>query len=59
MLIEVAKALNQRDWDGVLNVTPDFFVTPGDYEAVDIPENMEACVPQHLLDEFRAKGWLD
>ncbi len=58
LLSDVALALMDHKWKGVLSTTKDFVVFAANY-AQDSPEEaLSASVPDRQLDEFRKKGWL-
>ncbi|MEL7674314.1 MAG: hypothetical protein AAGU78_11295 [Chloroflexota bacterium] len=58
LLCDVALALSEHKWKGVLNTTKDFVVFAANY-AQDLPEDaLAASVPEKRLAEFRRKGWL-
>jgi hypothetical protein len=49
LLVDVAKALNARDWSTVLPVTEDFIVYPVDYEDPSWRPYMARAVPERIL----------
>jgi len=58
LLCDLALALTDRKWKGVLNTTKDFVIFAANY-GQDRPEDaLGASVPPNQLNEFRRKGWL-
>jgi len=58
LLSDLALALMDHKWKGVLNTTKDFVVFAANY-GQDRPEDaLAASVPEKQLAEFRQKGWL-
>src|SRR5690554_222725 len=58
LLCDLALALMDAKWKGVLNTTKDFVVFAANY-AQDRPQDaLAASVPPKQLAEFRRKGWL-
>ena len=45
VLCDVARALNERDWRGVLDVTDDFIVVPTEAEGHEFKKNLKEAVP--------------
>ena len=58
MLSQVATELMRHDWDGILDVTPEFVVYAADYELCEVAESLAASVPESRLAQLRARGWL-
>jgi len=60
LMIRVAQDLNQVDWRGRLETTPDFIVVASDYEAMTDPhDDVRASVPEEKLKPLQLKGLLD
>lgn len=58
LLSDLALALMDHKWKGVLNTTKDFVIFASNY-GQDHPEDaLAASVPEKQLAEFRRKGWL-
>lgn len=58
LLSDLALALMDHKWKGVLNTTKDFVIFASNY-GQDRPEDaLAASVPEKQLAEFRRKGWL-
>jgi hypothetical protein len=58
MLNRVAVRLMKQDWSGLLNTTSDFVVYAVDYELRRLEYNLEATMPEALLNHFHRKGYL-
>jgi hypothetical protein len=60
ILRDVAVALNQHDWSGILDATPDFVVFPIDWEMEgdQLEQVLRACTSDEQIEEWRQKGWL-
>src|SRR5262249_34672719 len=59
LLNQVARDLNDVNWDEMLNTTDDFIMFAHDYEAMeDVEDEIRACVPEDKLRILRAKGLL-
>lgn len=58
LLNDVARQLNQRSWDGILNVTDDFVVCAVDFEGADLKKNLRAAVPEIKLELLKQRQWI-
>ncbi|MDX2139725.1 MAG: hypothetical protein SF123_16690 [Chloroflexota bacterium] len=57
---QVARDLNEVDWQGILDVTDDFIVFANDYEALeDTHDEIYNCVPEDKIRMLVASGLLD
>jgi hypothetical protein len=58
ILREVAAALTQYDWTGILDITPDFVVFAIDHEMDDLEAALRASATPEQIREWKKKGWL-
>jgi hypothetical protein len=58
ILRDIAAALTQYDWTGILDVTPDFVVFAIDHEMDDLEAALRASASKEQIREWKKKGWL-
>jgi hypothetical protein len=60
ILRDIAAALTRYDWNGILEITPDFVIFAIDWEMEgdQLPAVLGASVSKEQLQEWKAKGWL-